>query len=441
MSTARWLPPAEERALGLEFYATELPGLGGRLKQATTDFQVQELSAYPLPDPQGAVTVLRVKSEGWEQHELTDRLAESLRVPAQAIRWAGTKDRRAVAERILSYRGPPPGGTTISIPRVEVLEAYRAREELVLGHHYGNRFDIRLREPDGPSDDLLARAEAIRAELAAVSGFPNFFGVQRFGEVRPITHSVGRALVRGEVTRALEVYLCDIPPGGDPQGVTARQSYAEHGDPARALREFPASLRFERQLLDRLARGQSPEQALKALRRPLRVLFVHAYQAHLFNRYLSRRKSANLSLLQPEPGDWLLRLARDGTIPGRDPIPVSADNLSETRTLVERGGARLVGPLVGYGTPRLAGPAGQILESILEEDGVTRDQFRLPATPDLASAGNWRPLWSPPPLVTIGTERDYALRFTFNLPRGTYATVLLREFMKVGAERIPAAEN
>lgn len=438
MSPDSWVPPEDESFLGLEFYATQSPGLGGRLKRDPTDFRVQELSAYPRPDPEGPVTILRVESRGWEQHELTDRLAPQLGVHAHAIRWAGTKDRRAVAERILSYRGPPPAEGTVALPNVEIREIYRAREELVLGHHYGNRFDIRLREISGTMVDVVDRAKQIRAELGDGHGFPNFFGAQRFGEVRPITHSVGLALVRGDVAAAVETYLIAIPPGEIPLGAAARKAYAEHHDPLRALREFPPALRFERQLLEQLARGNSPARALRALGRSLRTLFVHAYQSHLFNRYLSRRGRANLSPLQPQPGDWLLRVARDGTVPGRDPVEVTSDNLPEATELASAGKARLVGPLVGYATPALGGVGGELMEALLREDGVTRDRFRLPATPDLASPGNWRPLWSLAPPIGIQPEElgsEVALRFEFNLPRGAYATVLLREFTKRGAQR------
>jgi tRNA pseudouridine13 synthase len=439
MFPPQWLPPEDERFLGLEFYATRSPGVGGRLKRDPADFRVQELSAYPVPDPDGAVTILRVESQGWEQHELTARIAQQLGIPAHAIRWAGTKDRRAIAERILSYRGPPPAPGQISLHNLEVRETYRAREELVLGHHYGNRFDIRLRETAGAPDRALEQAQAIRFEIGAADGFPNFFGAQRFGEVRPITHSVGKALVQGNVARAVEIYLCEVPPGETPLGAEAREKYASHRDPVRALREFPPVFQFERQLLDHLARGQPPERALRALGRPLRTLFIHAYQAHIFNRYLSRRWAAGLSLRNPEPGDWLLRVARDGTVPGRDPVPVTVDNVAETRDLTQKGKARLVGPLVGYSTPPIDGPGGDLVESILAEDGVVRDRFRLPSTPDLASAGNWRPFWCPAPPVDIVWDppgREGGLRFTFNLPRGTYATVLLREFTKRGAEPI-----
>ena len=152
--------------------------------------------------------MLRVVSHDWEQHELGAAIARRLRLPRNSLEWAGTKDRRAVAERLASYRGLPPA-EPLDLPRVEVVEVYRARDGLVLGHHYGNSFDIRIDELLLPPADAVRAFRTIEAELRAAGGLPNFFGPQRFGEVRPITHEVGRWVVRGDIARAVDVYLVD----------------------------------------------------------------------------------------------------------------------------------------------------------------------------------------------------------------------------------------
>jgi tRNA pseudouridine13 synthase len=112
--------------------------------------------------------------------------------------------------------------------------------------------------------------------------------------------------------------------------------------------------------------------------------------------------------------------------------------------MAARGRARLAGPLVGYETPRGTGRPGEILDRLLEEEHVSRDGFRLPSAPDVASGGSWRPVLVPMPPVgvvrtdpsaTVGSppEPTDGVWLTFALPKGSYATVLLREYIKAGA--------
>ena len=426
-------PPAQDRAFGLEFYGSSTPGIAGRTKSSPEAFRVTEISNHPLPDPQGAYSVLRVQSRDWEQHELGQAIARRLGLPAASVQWAGTKDRRAVSERLVSYRGPLPPGE-LGLPRVTVLDAYTARDGLVLGHHFGNAFEIRVDELPVPVEEALAGYRETEHALRSIGSWPNFFGPQRFGEVRPVTHEVGRQLVRGDLAAAIETYLVARPPG-TPDGVgdEARANYARTHDAAQALREFPSHYRFERSLLERLAKGDPPERAFRALGRELRLLFVHAYQALLFNRWLSRRSAAGLPLDRPIPGDRVLRLGRDGTVRSQEGVPVSTDNLGECTDLVRRGGAWVAGPLLGYDTPVIEEEAGAILEGLLREEGIDRRMFRAPAAPEVASKGAWRPAVLPVPPIGLSSEA-YGVWFRFALPKGAYATVLLREFLKSGSE-------
>jgi tRNA pseudouridine13 synthase len=426
------LPPLSEREIGLEFYGSSAPGVPARLKSSADAFRVTEISSYPMPDPEGLFTVLRVVSQDWEQHELATAIARRLALPPHSVQWSGTKDRRAVSERLMSYRGPLPE-KDLGLPHVEVIESYRARDGLVLGHHYGNAFDLRVDELTQRPADAVAAYRVVEGELRALGGFPNFFGPQRFGEVRPITHEVGRWVVRGDLARAVEVYLTDRPASGSHGvGDDARNAYREHRDPMRALREFPAEYRFERTLLEHLARGHTPTRAFRALSRDLRLLFVHAFQAYLFNRWLSGRVAAGLLLNQPVPGDEILRLGRDGSLRSQETIPVAADNLAECTDLVARGRALVAGPLVGFQTPLSTGVPGALLDSLLEAEGVNRAMFRLPATPEIASHGAGRALLVPLPPLGIAAEAEDQVRFQFALPKGAYATVLMREFLKDG---------
>jgi tRNA pseudouridine13 synthase len=416
--------------MGMGFYLSSGAGVPARFKATPDAFRVTEISSYPLPDPEGAFTVLRVVSQDWEQHELGAAIARRLGLATSSLDWAGTKDRRAVAERLVSYRGPLPT-QDLDLPRVEVIEAYRARDGLVLGHHYGNSFNLRLDELSATPDRATEAYRHIEQELRATGGFPNLFGPQRFGEVRPITHEVGRWVVRGDLARAVDVYLVDRPTGGKESiGDSARQAYEEHHDAGRALREFPREYRFERTLLEHLAQGHPPERAFRALSRDLRLLFVHAFQAYLFNLWMTRRAELHLPFDRPVVGDVLLRLGRDGTVRSHDGIPIAEDNLAECSELVARGRALVAGPLVGFETPPGEGTPGEILDRILRNEGVDRSMFRVRAAPEVASKGAWRPVLVPLPPMFIGPDGPNGVRFRFALPKGAYATVLLREFLK-----------
>jgi len=434
--TDEFEPPANERAVGLSFYGSRAPGVAGRLKANAESFRVREISAYPVPDPEGRFVVVRIESRNWEQHELASALARRLGLAPNAVRWAGTKDRRAVTERLFSYVGPLPT-EELHISDATVLEAYRARDGLSLGHHYGNAFEVRVGALPVSLEEAVASYAEVRRELEEAGRFPNLFGLQRFGEVRPVTHEVGRAIVHGRIDEAVDIYLARISPVEDPARSPARAAYAADHDAARALRDFPREYRFERSMLEHLARGHPPERAFRALNRELRLLFIHAYQSLLFNRWVGLRHAGGIPLNVPEEGDYVLRIGRDGTMRGRDGIPVDRDNVPECVDLAQRGRAVVAGPLIGYETPRRPGRVGELMDRVLSEEDVEPKAFELPHAPDISSAGSWRPATLPLPPIGITpdpTEDDGdGVWFRFALPKGAYATVLLREFLKTGA--------
>lgn len=434
--------------MGLRAFATSSPGLGGRLKAEPSDFRVDEVSRYPVPDPNGRFTIVRVEAHDVEQNSLLARLERALALRPGGVGLAGTKDRRAVTTQLLSLPVSPERIEQLQLSGVRCLEVYRSGEPLHLGHLYGNRFQLTLDEVALAAEEATSRARGIESELRQRGGFPNFFGPQRFGEVRPVTHVVGRALVRGSAAEAVEAYLTAGVEEEVPEGHEARAAYAQHHDPVRALQEFPRNFTFERTLLDRLAHGKNGEQALRALPRNLRQLFVHAYQSYLFNVVLSRRIQRGWSLTEPLPGDHLVRIGTDGLDTGRDQVLVTEDNLPEVGHWVRSGRARVSAPLVGTRTPPGEGEPGALVEEVLTEEGVSRADFHLPEAPELSSAGTFRALQAPLPLrlfpaggpvaEQMGEPKDSGsgplarLRFDFLLEKGQYATVLLREFQKLG---------
>ncbi|EQD68849.1 tRNA pseudouridine synthase D, partial [mine drainage metagenome] len=79
------------------------------------------------------------------------------------------------------------------------------------------------------------------------------------------------------------------------------------------------------------------------------------------------------------------------------------------------------------------GRPGELLGALLAAEAVDPAGFRTPALPEVASRGAARPIVVPLPPLGLTAEPPDAVRFRFALPKGSYATVLLREFLKAPA--------
>lgn len=154
------------------------PPVSARLKAAPEDFEVEESLGFE-PDGAGAHAMLRVRKREANTEWVARQLARHAGVGASRVGFAGLKDRWAVTEQWfsvdLSGRDEPDWGM-LDAPGVEVVRAERHGRKLKRGALAGNRFRLRLRDAEGPLEDLEARLERVARE-----GVPNYFGPQRFG--------------------------------------------------------------------------------------------------------------------------------------------------------------------------------------------------------------------------------------------------------------------
>lgn len=415
--------------LGLEMYLTEgVPGMGGKLRKVPEDFSVDEISIMPPESPDGRFVVAKVWHRNWEANRLVRRLASNLHVGRMRIGFAGTKDGRSVATQLMSFNAPLSEVQALSIPDVRVSDAYLAKRMITIGDLKGNRFDIVVSDID-PGVDAKGICDTVRQALDDAGGFPNYFGIQRFGSVRPITHLIGSDLTRGDIEGAVMRYVAN-PIMEDSEVSEARKRLQETRDFERALREFPTKLTFERTLIRHLVEKPGDYLgALKTLPHNLLMMFVHAYQSYLFNRMLSERMRRGLSLREPEVGDLVLPLDKNNLPDHDNPIPVSADNLEKARRNALEGKAFVSGLLYGTESAFADGPMGEIERAIVEREGISRMDFQIIGLREASSKGTRRELLAPCRDLRIELGEEKA-RFSFSLNKGCYATCLMREFMK-----------
>lgn len=429
-------PGPLEKALGLERYLTaDLPGTGGRLKARPEDFVVEEVPlAFPPPVAEGKYTVASLRVRNWETNRLVGELARRLNLPRETIFFAGTKDKRAVTTQYVSLRAPEERVRALDLKDVEVLETRRVDRAPKIGELVGNRFVIAVREMDAPLKESAPRAAAILARLEAEGGFPNYFGVQRFGVVRPVTHLVGEQIVRGDLEEAVRLYVGNPQADETAEMREARAFYDQTRDAQAALPRFPRHAGFERMMLEHLARQPGDfEGALLQLPANLRTMFVYAAQSLLFNRILSRRMDAGIGLNEPIPGDLVAAVDAEGRPEKERLHRVTPTNVERVRRLCRKGGALVTGGILGSGSPMAEGRMGEIERDVLAQAGYRPEDFRVPHLPEVASFGTRRELLAPLGPITWDAGEDDAgerLRLGFFLLKGSYATCLLREAMK-----------
>jgi tRNA pseudouridine13 synthase len=420
----------KEFELGLEVFLTgDIEGLGGKLRTTPEDFVVDETSILPPPDPSGKFVIAKVWHRNWEQNRLVRRLGTNLHVGRARIGFAGTKDGRSVATQLMSFNAPIEDVQALEIPDVKILDAYRAKRMISIGDLIGNSFQIRVADIDA-SKDANGICGSVRKELDKAGGFPNFFGIQRFGSVRPITHLIGKDLIRGDFEGAVMRYAANPSEEEDSEANDARRALQESRDFERAFKEFPTKLSFERMLIGYLRDNPGNYVgALRTLPYNLLMMFVHAYQSYLFNRTLSERIRSGMSISLPEVGDVILPLSKTNVPDHDNPILVGADNLEKAIRNAKEGKAFVSGLLYGTDSFFAEGRMGEMERSVIASEHIAQLDFQIVGLRAASSKGTRRELLAPCKDLAIDLgEREATFKFTLN--KGCYATTLLREFMK-----------
>jgi len=436
-----------EKQMGIEKYGSDTPSIGGRIKQLLEDFIVEEitpegkilyshlreLTEEKNIESSGPYTWFILEKHGWDTFSALRHLAKVLHVDLERFSFAGMKDKRGITvQRASCWKVTPTELGKIVLKDVYLRDFIRSKKSIKLGELWGNHFTINVRDI-GPNIDSHSFVMETWNELEA-KGVPNFFGHQRFGTVRPVTHLVGEDIIKGKFKDSVITFLAKHSKYERIDVSKVRRRLSKTQDFIEAIEAFPRSLWYERTLLRSLVKNAEDYiGALRALPKRLRMMFVHAYQAYLFNRFLSERIKKNIPLNQVVKGDIVRIMSKD--FPRY--VKVTEVNEHKIDKMTKMGKAIIVLPLVGYSSKLPDGDVGEIVSRILGEEEVSPKDFRIESMKELSSSGKFRPITlqvndmklSKPSRDDVNPKKT-KIEFDFSLPKGCYATVVLREFMK-----------
>ena len=395
----------------MNWLTADLPGVGGIYKQTPKDFQVEEVPLYPCSG-EGEHLYIWIEKSSITTRNLLSQISQGLKLKDHDIGYAGLKDARAVTRQMLSVPfNKVDHIDKLNLECAKILNISRHSNKLRLGHLAGNRFIITLRETH---PEALPRAEAILQQLQQ-RGVPNLFGEQRYG-ILGNSAELGRLFVQKKFSQFCLEFI------GDPQLIRNLEwkQAAEHyrqDDIQTALDCLPKKMSDERRLLHMLLDGKSHQIAVTSLPRNLLRLFLSALQSHFFDQLLEQRL-ANPELLMD--GDIAVKHSNGACF--------RVEKVAQEQHRVNSFEISPSAPLFGSKVILAMGQPGKTEVAFLQESGLTLDSWKLPQ--GLTMTGERRPLRVPLSEPKILDSGEQFLTLSFVLPKGSYATSVLRELIK-----------
>jgi tRNA pseudouridine13 synthase len=404
------IPQIDSRA-GIDCYCTSFAGTGGSIKQGSEGFMVSELVDESLDISLSYHESHRYPLYILEKQDIDSNhaLFEIERELHMRFRVMGIKDAKAVTtqyagmERVM--RNPP---AELRSRHTRLTLKGFTKHPLEKRFLAGNKFEIKI---------YNVRSSDLSSFVPQISKVGNFYGLQRFGSERLVTHLVGREIVKRNFIQAVELLLSYTTEFDTQMSREIRNRCADPRNYRQVLKMLPRGMDIERQVLSALVAGRNAIAALRAVPIMIRRLFVQAYQAYIFNRCLSRAIMRGEDLLQPQTGDLCFEMEGPATF-GR----IIKYNPNSKTKLVPA--IRMAGYTFQPGKGRFENITRAILQ---EEEVVAPKDFYIKEMQELSHQGGFRqaPLWC----TDFWYERD-PLRVSFKLPKGSYATTLLREIIK-----------
>lgn len=412
--------------LNAETYITPQKGIGGEIRTNYEDFYVEEIPES-LPSGSGPNAWIFIEKIGKNTLDVVLDIARELKLSRKRMGFAGMKDKAAITRQwicVSNIDGEKLQGLEDKLHQVKILKITQNEKKLRIGQLVGNKFRILVRNIPDPSIDA-GTAQEILSKLIQI-GVPNYYGWQRFGKNRPNTQVVGKFLVKNDLKSAVDSYIGNPYPEEQEHIKIARKLYDE-GQYLDAYESMPAGMRYEKMMLRELMRewkkrkeldDNSYIKALKSLPKPLSRMFVHAYQSYLFNKAVSERAKLGIDTY----------LEGDIIIDNKEHL-IHEFEEDEIKERIKNFQAHATAPLFGSKVPLAEGKIGEIEQQILQDENLNLEDFEVPKMPKLGSHGLRRSIrfkiWD-----TTAEHTDEGVLLNFSIPKGCYATAVLREIMK-----------
>ncbi|MFY3740676.1 MAG: tRNA pseudouridine13 synthase [Candidatus Nitrosomirales archaeon] len=408
--------PAIDLAIGMEVYSTKLLGIDGKIKQAPDQFVVEEIIDSSLDlstnsDSEHLYPLYLLKKNSVDSNHAVQEVEVATGLKLKVV---GLKDAKAVTTQYASVSTKQRNAKNNLATEHCALDlvGYTSRP-IAKGILVANRFIIKINDFHGNVQQSVAGLQ----ECIEKNAVANFYGYQRFGSSRPVTHLVGREIVKRNFKEAVNLFLGYSNDNENEHNKEIREMCKDDSNFEHVLKVMPSKMDLERILIEELLKSNDPVKAIRRLPITIRRMLVQAYQSYIFNKTLSTAIKEGYEVALPKQNDICFSFTDDGfNMTGMNRYDENAKNL-QLPTI----------PLAGYAF-RDNNRFSAIVRKVMEEESVSMKDFYIRELQEISVEGGFRQA------SMLCREFSYSLNDSletkFVLNKGSYATILLRELMK-----------
>ena len=404
--------PKIDKLAGIECYCTDYRGISGCIKRSNEEFRVSEIidtsfltNISTVQDEHHKYPLYILEKRNIDSNHAIFEIRRKLGLTLKVI---GLKDAKAVTKQYASSEQTK--NIIKEASTAHTLLSLKGFTKVPIGKSSlsGNAFTISIHNPT---------VSDISSFIPEIKNIANFYGLQRFGSERMVTHLVGKEIVKRNFQKAAELLLSFTTEYDSTMSIEIRNKSRDPKNYSQIIRELPKRMDIEYQVMSALEKGKGPIAALRSIPINIRRLFVQAYQAYIFNRCLSIAVLNGENVVKSKEGDLCFEIENSSVFGRIRKYNPSTDLISQIVPAIR---------LIGYTFQPGKGRFDKITEEIMSTEGITPREFYIKEMQELSAQGGFRqaPLWS----------KDFRFRGSltvcFKLPKGSYATTLLRELMK-----------
>ena len=387
--------PKIDSQIGITLYSTSFEGIGGKIRVNPEDFEVSEkISDKTLKSikEQDGYAVFKLKKKKIDtNHALTD-IFKKKGIRLKAL---GLKDASAITEQFVCSNNKGGSIESFSSEKYSLEKIGFVKKPLSKKDMIANHFKIAISD----CKEGLSKFHDYARIL-------NFYGYQRFGSKRPVTHLVGKAILQKNFEKAVELIVSFTSMYDSKENTEIREKLKDKSNYKQYFDHIPHQMDIERIVIKEMMDSNDAQKAIRTIPLSLRRFYIQAYQSFIFNHSLSSAFSDGENMFEAQEGDVCFDL--HGTI-GK---------------FVKGLDQKLALPFVGYSYYKKTRFDFQISKILQSEEIVPKDFF-IKEMQEVSSEGGFRQA-----AIDCSNYSVSGNTVEFSLSRGSFATVLLREIMK-----------